>query len=296
MPTLTQLKQHFDAVVSAKEQIIPEHYTFYARGVLNSMLTSYLPVKASTITENDVSGEYLEALRMVITATHPDMKVGESKQFTYDDVMNALGGESIFKGEGPPQIDTIGETLRTTLGNFGVRRTQDGYEVFDTYDYEPVHEGGFLSHAQEALSDFQGGEGLYGAARTMGGFFMPENPDGTSKENVLRVRMRIPNETEVVDIDFDDDPPPEAEEFVFRGPMTNKRKSLWDSFTSMFISQAQAQTNDNLDPRLTRDLSTVRVMQLKGKQPFPMDGNDEYGRMNDAQRRIADMDLSELDG
>ena len=36
-------------------------------------------------------------------------------------------------------------------------------------------------------------------------------------------------------------------------------------------------------------------MQLKGKNPFPMDGNDEYGRMNDAQRKIADMDLSELD-
>lgn len=295
MPTLLKLKQHFDAVVSAEEQIIPEHYTFYARGVLNSILTSYLPVKASTVTERDVSGEYLEALRIVIAATHPDMKEGDAKQFTYDDVMKALGGESIFKGEGPPKIDTIGETLRTTLGNFGVRRTKDGYEVFDTYDYEPVHEGGFLSHVEEAYSDFKGGEGLYGAARTMGSYFMPENPDGTSKENVLRVRIRIPNEPEVIDIDFDDDPPPEAEEFVFRGPMTNLRKSLWDSFSSAFISQAGAQTNDNTDPRLQRDLSTVRILQLKGKDPFPMDGNDEYGRMNDAQRALVD-GLDDSDG
>ena len=74
--------------------------------------------------------------------------------------------------------------------------------------------------------------------------------------------------------------------------MTNKRASLWKKFTDMFVSEAQAagitSSNDNLDPRLTRDLSTMRVLQIKGKDPFPMDGNDEYGRMNDAQRAIAD--------
>lgn len=240
MATLSTLKTHFDNVVSSKEQIIPEHYTFYVRGVLNSMMTSYLPVKASTITERDVSGEYLEALRLVIERTHPDMAVGDSKQFTYDDVMASLGGESIFAGEGVPTIDTIGETIRTTLGNFGVRRTQDGYEIFDTYDYEPVHEGGFISHAKEAYSDFMGGEGFYGAARTMGSYYMPENADGTSKDDALRVAINISNEPTVIDIDFDDDPPAEASNFVFRGGMTNKRKELWDSFTSMFVSEAKA--------------------------------------------------------
>ena len=32
---------------------------------------------------------------------------------------------------------------------------------------------------------------------------------------------------------------------VLRGPMTNKRKDIWDTFTSMFISEANAGQFDN---------------------------------------------------
>jgi hypothetical protein len=204
------------------------------------MVTHYLPNKLpSTITEDDVSGEYLEALRLVVERSVPDLKVGEATGLTYDDVMDVLGGESIFKKEGGPAIETIGEIIRTTLGNFGVKRTADGYEVFDTYDYEPVHEGGFKEHVKEAFSDYQN-ESFYSAARTMGGYFMPENADGSSKENALRVNIKIPQEPKVVNIDYDDDIPEGAKEFVFRGAMTNKRKSIWDKFTSLFISPAEA--------------------------------------------------------
>ncbi len=120
-----------------------------------------------------------------------------------------------------------------------MKKTKDGYEVFDTYDYEPVHEGGFKDHVKEAFSDYQN-ESFYAAARTMGGYFMPENADGSSKENALRVKIKIPQEPKVVNIDYDDDIPEGAQEFVFRGPMTNKRKSIWDKFTSMLISPAEA--------------------------------------------------------
>ena len=219
---------------------IPEHYLFYLRGVLNSMVTHYLPNKLpSTVTEDDVSGEYLEALRLVVERSAPDLKVGEATGLTYDDVMQVLGGQSIFKKEGGPTVESIGEIIRTTLGNFGVKKTKDGYEVFDTYDYEPVHEGGFKDHVKEAFSDYQN-ESFYAAARTMGGYFTPENADGYSKENALRVNIKIPQEPKVVNIDYDDDIPEGAEEFVFRGPMTNKRKSIWDMFTSMFITPAEA--------------------------------------------------------
>ena len=57
----------------------------------------------------------------------PDLKVGEAG--LTDNVMDVLGGESIFKKEGGPAIETIGGIIRTTLGNFGVKRTADGYEV-----------------------------------------------------------------------------------------------------------------------------------------------------------------------
>ena len=91
---------------------------------------------------------------------------------------------------------------------------------------------------------------------------------------LLRVRMRIPNEAEVVDIDFDDDPPPEAEEFVFRGPMTNKRKSLWDSFTSMFVNEAKADEVDRLVPlglsgQQTRDFYENYTKQLTRAGAIP---------------------------
>ena len=224
----------------ADKAIVPEHASFYLRGVMNSMVTHYLPNKLpSTVTEDDVSGEYLEALRLVVERSAPDLKVGEATGLTYDDVMDVLGGESIFKKEGGPTVESIGEIIRTTLGNFGVKKTKDGYEVFDTYDYEPVHEGGFKDHVKEAFSDYEN-ESFYAAARTMGGYFMPENADGSSKENALRVSIKIPQEPKVVNIDYDDDIPEGAEEFVFRGPMTNKRKSIWDKFTSMFITPAEA--------------------------------------------------------
>lgn len=222
------------------KSVVPEHYLFYLRGVLNSMVTHYLPNKLpSTVTEDDVSGEYLEALRLVVERSVPDLKVGEATGLTYDDVMDVLGGESIFKKEGGPAIETIGEIIRTTLGNFGVKRTADGYEVFDTYDYEPAHEGGFKEHVKEAFSDYQN-ESFYSAARTMGGYFMPENADGSSKENALRINIKIPQEPKVVNIDYDDDIPEGAKEFVFRGAMTNRRMSIWEKFTNLFVSPAEA--------------------------------------------------------
>ena len=52
-------------------------------------------------------------------------------------------------------------------------------QIFDTYDFLPV--GGF----DKFLEDI--GTGLYPAARTLGGILMPENPDGSSKEEAMRV-------------------------------------------------------------------------------------------------------------
>ena len=101
-------------------------------------------------------------------------------------------------------------------------------QIFDTYDFLPV--GGF----DQFLEDI--GTGLYPAARTLGGILMPENPDGSSKEEAMRVRITLPSEPNVIDVDFDDEPDEDAGDFVFRGPMTNRRKAIWDTFTSLLAT------------------------------------------------------------
>ena len=67
---------------------------------------------------------------------------------------------------------------------------------------------------------------------------MPENADGSSK-NALRINIKIPQEPKVVNIDYDDDIPEVQKEFVFRGAMTNRRMSIWEKFTNLFISPAE---------------------------------------------------------
>jgi len=126
---------------------------------------------------------------------------------------------------------------------------------------------------------------------------MPENEDRSSRDDALKINIKIPKEPEIISTDYDDDPI--AEEFVFRGNMTSKRSGLFSSFMNIVFPQAEAATlpiNDNgLDDRLKTDLGTQRVMQLKGRGgEFPMDGNDEYGRLNDAQRAIVDMDMDDF--
>ncbi len=80
------------------------------------------------------------------------------------------------------------------------------------------------------ISPASASDSIYGAARYMGGVLMPENDDGAC-DDAMRIRIAIPNEPSVIDVDYDDDIPEGAtEDFVFRGPMTNKRKDLFDSF------------------------------------------------------------------
>ena len=64
--------------------------------------------------------------------------------------------------------------------------------------------------------------------------------DTSDDEDKLKVAIKIPQSSPVIDVDYDDPIPEEAEELVLRGPMTNKRKNLFDSFMNMFSTEAQA--------------------------------------------------------
>ena len=282
MPNLDQLHNTF----KSNEAIVPEHYAFYLRGVVNSMLPDFMNPLSDSITENEVSGEFLEALRMVATTMHPDLKEGQTVGIDYDDVMRVLGGESIFEKDDRYSIETIGETIRTSLGEFALSKQDGKYVVTDVYDFQPTVDGGLIKTAATATKQLVN-EGLYPAARTMGGYIMPEGANNTAADDALRVRIAIPNEPEVIATDYDNDIPENATSFVFEGPMTTKRKSIFDAF----ISTAQAGTlNDNVDLANLTDLGTERDLRVGDFKPFPMDGNDEEGRMNEAQRALLDGD------
>ena len=262
---------------------MPTHKNFYLRGVINSLLPEFMDPFDSEINENNISGEALEVLRTVTEKIHPNLKEGEIQSINYEQMMKVFGDTSVFQRN--YDVSTLSDEVRNSLGTFGVTKENGQYVVFDTYDYEPR---GGIEVVKSVVNETLASGSVYPAARFIGGILMPENSDGSSREDALRVRIKIPNEQNVIDMDFDNDIEPDAETFVFEGPMTNKRKTLWDSFTSILVTPAEAQTNDNVDLVNVNDLKTSRDLMRAGKAPFPMDGNDEYGRMNDAQRAIAD--------
>jgi len=265
---------------------MPTHKNFYLRGVINSLLPEFMDPFDSEINENNISGEALEVLRTVTEKIHPNLKEGEIQSINYEQMMKVFGDTSVFQRN--YDVSTLSDEVRNSLGTFGVTKENGQYVVFDTYDYEPR---GGIEVVKSVVNETLASGSVYPAARFIGGILMPENSDGSSREDALRVRIKIPNEQNVIDMDFDNDIEPDADTFVFEGPMTNKRKNLWDKFTSMLVTPAEAQTgssNDNVDLVGLNDLKTSRDLMRAGKAPFPMDGSDEYGRMNDAQRAIAD--------
>lgn len=210
---------------------LPQHINFYVRGVFNSILPEFLNPMSSTIRAEDVSGEMLEALRFIAKNVAPNLQEGEMVSVDYDAVQNLFKENSVLEDF---QIESIGDQIRTSLGQFGLAMRDGQYVVIDSYDFEDYvgnnirDEGGvpvfedYFNAARKAGDE----EGMYGAARVMGGYFMPENPDKTSRDDVLRVNIKIPKEPEVIETEFDNDP--QAENFVFRGAMTTKRKSIFD--------------------------------------------------------------------
>ena len=193
------------------------------------------------------------------------MKEGDIVGFGYKDIQKILGGESIFAKEDKFAIETIGEQIRTSLGSFGVTMKDGQVQIFDTYDFLP--QGGFDRFLEDIAT------GMYPAARTLGGILMPENPDGSSKEDAMRVRITLPQEPNVIDVDFDDEPDEDAGDFVFRGPMTNRRKKIWDTFTGllqtsqMSIPSSMTEMRNNYDAIASdpsNDLPTTDELVTQG--------------------------------
>ncbi len=254
MPSFLQLKDTFNNVNKA---LLPEHYSFYVRGVLNSMYAPFLG--ASTITEDNVSGEYLETLKFIIEKTHPDMEIGDSRQISYSDTNKHLNLTSIFKKD--YDIDSVGDRIKTTLGGFSVTKTKDGYTVKDTYDFDILDssnsnkdkgtlnkDSSFFDFAQTAIREYSNEGSIYAPARVMGGYFMTENADGSSSEDAMKVAINIPNEPKIIETPYEEDIEDGVVEPVFRGSMTPQRETVWGSFKNLLIKSANASETTSASP------------------------------------------------
>jgi hypothetical protein len=226
------LQLHIGSMPSFDEMLkdMPMHYSFYLRGVANSLLPAFMNPIDREVTEKNISGEALEFLRLTAQTLYPDLQEGDVKQINIDDILSV------------PDSQGRSYDLYMSLGSFGLTKRNNQYFVFDTYDFEPISGSEFLS---KAIGEMGGGFPKTALPEYIGGLLMPENDDGSSRDDAMRIRIAIPNEPSVIDVDYDDDIPEGAEDFVFRGPMTNKRKSMFDAFTSMFISDANAGQFDN---------------------------------------------------
>ena len=88
-------------------------------------------------------------------------------------------------------------------------------------------------------------------AQYFGARFVAERIMHDGMDTNLAVNIAIPPEPQTVDIDYDDDIELDAPTFVLEGPMTNKRASLWKTFTNMFVSEAEA---GQIDTEFSQDM------------------------------------------
>lgn len=227
---------------------LPQHQNFYIRGMLNALRPSFMPAGKRMITEDDVSGEYLETLRLVANRYASNLKEGQSIGLGYEAVRNVFGVKGDYYKN--YEADTMADMVNNTLGRFNIKRENGQLIVdHDVYDFPPEFEQSFskktgkspslFDYLQQGMSLYQqyglSGEGIHKMAHLGGEYFMAEdNPDN------LRARIVIPDNPPVIDVDFDDDIPEGAQEMVLRGPMTNKRKQIFDNFLDLFSMEAQA--------------------------------------------------------
>jgi len=240
---------------------LPQHGNFYIRGVFNSLLPQFLNPFSDRITETEVSGEMLEALRSLADYYGKDLQEGEIMSIDYDMVQDFFKENSVLEDF---QIESIGDQIRTSFGAFALTKEDGQFVVRDAYDFED-YVGKEVRRTEKRAPVFNDyrkaaikagmSEGLYGAARVMGGYFMPEKDDRTSFDNALMVDIKIPKEPQVTESEYDVEPPEGAQDFVFRGPMTKKR---WSIFSGI-ISPAGAAENDSVPMPAPRPPKMVDV-------------------------------------
>ena len=221
--------------------LIPEHYNFYARGIFNSILPSFLGGGKFKITEEDVNGETLEALKVISQKLHPNLKDGESVLVRYEDVAKVFNSQMGVGGTEQDRLsnlegrsfDDVSAQLRLALGNFTLTKENGQYVIHDIYDF--ARSGEVDTFGQAAFKQAQT-YSPYFYARYFGEKLMSED-----KKDNIRVRIAIPNEPKIAPNAFEPEFDVASGTFNLEGPMTPRRKSLWDTISATLFQSAEAE-------------------------------------------------------
>lgn len=251
---------------------MPMHYNFYVRGIFNAMTPDFMRPTDRAITEQNISGESVEFLRGLVYAMYPDidsMPDGPVGSFGYEEVNQKYNLSNVFRKAGGFSVEGLPEQYKMALGKVAVVKENGRPVIKDTYNFPTP--GNWQEFSDVVTpSDYAGAIadrpdlGVYFGAR-----FVGERVMGDDQDDNLRVAITLPEQPMTIDVDYDDDIPAGAEEMVLRGPMTNKRKELWDTFTNMFSSQAQAAGLETSMPTPTPKPSMVeRRMDATANQDF----------------------------
>ena len=309
-----------------------EYQAAFVRSLVNSIRPEFMD--SERFDDTSLSPEFIGSLRRVADYYYSSDAVTKKRmseysgnrniveglsngQINYEMVDELLGLDNYFDN---PEYQGSGTDIKMILGSFKVNRQDDGsYRVTDIYDFS--NENDYFRKNFPAVTEFldeldvevdnnafevMGGAyqsatsgSLYPIARALGETFISDENRPEEGSSTL-VDFTIPKEDEVLDIPLPSERPEEmmlqVENYKFpTDPMDADRKNFLDKMLNFLIPTAEAGTiNDNVKP--LNDLQLFNKLKKGGYEPFPMDGNDEYGRMNDAQRAIVDMDESEILG
>ena len=258
---------------------MPMHYNFYVRGIFNAMTPDFMRPTDKAITEQNISGESVEFLRGLVYAMYPDidsMPDGLVGSFGYNEVNKKYNLGNVFKKAGGFSVENLPEQYKMALGNITVVKENGRPVIKDTYDFPTP--GNWKEFSDVVTpSDYAGAIkdrpdlGVYFGAR-----FVAERVMGDDQDDNLRVSITLPEQPMTIDVDYDDDIPAGAEEMVLRGPMTNKRKELWDKFTSM-LGEAATQLNPVSEAKADQlDADVVEYVEALGEGPLTPDMYKRY--------------------
>ena len=103
----------------------------FLKALTNSLLPEFMD--SDELKMSSISKETQEALQAFLDDQMGDVEVGTYRGFRYEDINAFFQTKSMFEED----VEGASKQLKTILGGFGVRRTEDGYNVIDTYDFFP---------------------------------------------------------------------------------------------------------------------------------------------------------------
>ena len=225
-------------------EILPQHYNFYARAMWNSLIPNFYE-RYDYITENEVSGELLEALRLIQETVAPDIQEGEAAEIKYADMDEIFDLTNILRRSDFTSTG-IGDEIKLALGNFMFMKQDGKIRVVDAYDFD---RSGEVDTVGQTLGTIRKKDNVvYYAARYLGekrfpaktpAFGFQQSPDYSSLADTdyTQIRITLPDEPMHENIDFDDYAEQETSDYVFRGPMTNKRKRAFDEYRARVLNK-----------------------------------------------------------